>query len=156
MAFFDRFKQHKNGTAPSLPGVIDDSKKNTAKLKGDKSASSASSNASVAKEKTNDSTASLGSDGRFPGVLIKPHVSEKAAVLAERGIYVFDVSLHANKVEIRKAVESLYHVNVIAVRTQRGIGKIVRRGRSWGQQSSWKKALVQLKKGQSIHLVEGV
>lgn len=89
-------------------------------------------------------------------VIMKPHVSEKAAYLADRGVYVFDVPLHANKVEIRKAVEALYKVNVASVRTERGIGKIVRRGRVAGKRSDWKKALVEVKKGQSINLVEGV
>ncbi|OGL73570.1 50S ribosomal protein L23 [Candidatus Uhrbacteria bacterium RIFCSPHIGHO2_12_FULL_60_25] len=87
---------------------------------------------------------------------MKPHVSEKAAYLADRGVYVFDVPLHANKVEIRKAVEALYKVNVTNVRTERGIGKIVRRGRVAGKRSDWKKALVEVQKGQSINLVEGV
>ncbi|HWQ99902.1 MAG TPA: 50S ribosomal protein L23 [Candidatus Methylomirabilis sp.] len=89
-------------------------------------------------------------------IILKPHVSEKAAYLADRGVYVFDVPLDANKVEVRKAIEALYKVSVIKVRTERGIGKVVRRGRITGKRNSWKKALVEVKKGQSINLVEGV
>jgi large subunit ribosomal protein L23 len=92
----------------------------------------------------------------FSGMLLKPHVSEKAAVLADAGIYVFDVPVSANKVEIGKAVEAIYKVKVEKVRTQRGIGKPVSRGRIRGRRNAWKKALVQLKKGQTITLVEGV
>lgn len=94
--------------------------------------------------------------GRYAGILLKPHVSEKASVLADRGVYVFDVPLHANKIEIGKAVEAIYNVDVTDVRTQRGIGKPVRRGRVTGRRNTWKKALVQLKKGQTISIVEGV
>jgi large subunit ribosomal protein L23 len=89
-------------------------------------------------------------------ILKKPHVSEKAAYLADRGIYVFDVPLSANKLAIRKAVETQYKVNVVSVRTQRGIGKAVTRGRIRGRRSAWKKALVELKSGQKLSLTEGV
>lgn len=94
--------------------------------------------------------------GSYARLLVKPHVSEKAAVLADRGIYVFDVPISANKVEIGKAVEAIYKVNVAKVRTQRGIGKAMRRGHIKGRRNAWKKALVELKKGQTITLVEGV
>jgi large subunit ribosomal protein L23 len=88
--------------------------------------------------------------------LVKPHVSEKAAHLAGKGIYVFDIPLTANKLEVRKAVEALYKVNVINVRTIRTFGKPVLRGKIAGRRSSTKKALVELKKGQTLNLVEGV
>lgn len=89
-------------------------------------------------------------------VLVAPRVSEKAATLAGSGTYVFNVPVDANKVEIRKAVELLYKVNVVGVRTVRGIGKVVRRGRAVGRRNRWKKALVTLKAGQKIELYEGV
>lgn len=92
----------------------------------------------------------------FAGLLLKPHVSEKAAHKADQGIYVFDVPVTANKIEVRKAVEAIYGVKVVAVRTQRGIGKIVRRGRTVGRRNAWKKALVELKHGQTLTLIEGV
>lgn len=92
----------------------------------------------------------------FAGLLLKPHVSEKAAVKADKGIYIFDVPVSANKIEVRKAVEAIYGVKVVAVRTQRGIGKIVRRGRTVGRRNAWKKALVELKPGQKLTLIEGV
>lgn len=89
--------------------------------------------------------------------LLRPHVSEKAARAADSGIYIFDVPVTANKVEIAKAVAAQYRVEVAKVRTIRGIGKLVHRaaGRT-GRRNRWKKALVELKKGQTLNLVEGV
>lgn len=85
-------------------------------------------------------------------LLSSPRVSEKVSLLNARGTYVFNVPLATGKVEIRKAVEKQYHVNVTRVHMIRGEGKIIRRGRIAGKRSSWKKALVTLKKGQSIEL----
>jgi large subunit ribosomal protein L23 len=93
--------------------------------------------------------------GNSPRLLLKPHVSEKAASSA-KGVYVFDVPRSANKVEIRKAVEALYNVKVESVRTIRGIGKKLKRGKIQGRRADWKKALVSLKKGQTIDVYEGV
>lgn len=89
-------------------------------------------------------------------LLVAPHVSEKAAVLASKGTYVFDVPCSANKLEVRKAVESLYSVHVSDVRMVRGKGKVVRRGRVAGSRKDWKKALVSLKKGEKLDLYQGV
>lgn len=100
--------------------------------------------------------AGSGLEKRYAFTLVKPHVSEKAARLADRGIYVFDVPLTANKLEVRKAVEAQYKVNVENVRTIRTFGKPVLRGKIAGRRSTQKKALVELKKGQTINLVEGV
>lgn len=96
------------------------------------------------------------SGGRSSFLLVTPRVSEKAAKLASKGTYVFMVPLSANKVEVRKAVEALYKVQVTAVRTVRGVGKRTVRGRIAGQRMNWKKALVTLKSGQKIELHEGV
>ncbi len=94
--------------------------------------------------------------GALSHLLSSPRVSEKAAMLAAKDVYVFNVPINANKVEVGKAVEALYSVNVIQVRTIRGIGKIVRRGRSVGARNRWKKALVTIKAGQKIDLYQGV
>lgn len=88
--------------------------------------------------------------------LISPRVSEKAAILASKGTYVFNVPIDANKIDVRKAVETIYQVKVSDVRTVRGAGKTVRRGRAEGRRNRWKKALVTLVKGQSLNLYEGV
>lgn len=88
--------------------------------------------------------------------LLSPRVSEKAAILASKGVFVFNVPVSANKVEVRKAVEAIYGVNVVSVNTVRGEGKPMNRGRRAGSRNRWKKALVQLKPGQKIDLYEGV
>jgi large subunit ribosomal protein L23 len=93
---------------------------------------------------------------KFAFTLISPRVSEKAAILASKGTYVFNVPVSSNKVEVAKAIETFYKVKVVGVRTIRGMGKLVRRGRTAGIRNRWKKALVTLKAGQKIELYEGV
>lgn len=107
-------------------------------------------------EKTEEAVKISVAGGASPRLLLAPRVSEKAAALASRGVYVFNVPVWANKVEVRKAVEALYKVDVTSVKTARGIGKAVARGRIRGRRQNWKKALVSLKKGQTINLHEGV
>lgn len=58
--------------------------------------------------------------------------------------YSFEVNKKANKVQIRHAVEQLYGVKVVEVRTANRMGKIRRRGKSTGRTRSWKKAVVVL------------
>ncbi len=89
-------------------------------------------------------------------LLVKPRVSEKAARLADKGTYVFEVVMNAEKVSIRKAVESLYGVKVDSVRIIRVSGKPMRRGKRMSYRQDIKKALVTLKKGETISLYEGV
>ena len=89
-------------------------------------------------------------------LLSRPHVSEKAARLSAQNVYVFGVPLTAEKMAIKKAVEALYSVKVVAVRTVRGLGKPVRRGRRPSSRSDWKKALVTLAPGQKLDIYEGV
>lgn len=88
--------------------------------------------------------------------LRRPHVSEKAARLADKGAYVFDVRVDAEKVAIKKAVEALYGVKVVGVRTIRHAGKPVRRGRKLSSRNAWKKALVTIAPGQKIEIYSGV
>ena len=84
-------------------------------------------------------------------------ISEKGSRLLETAnTYVFEVSPGSNKVEIKKAVESIFNVNVISVRTMNMYGKSKRLGVFFGRRSQWKKALVKLKEGQSIELFEQV
>ena len=148
-ALFDRFTKKHSGPPPAKPAAekradAETLKKETAAAKSKKK-----------EEKKVESRGTVKA-GVYAHLLKKPHVSEKAAVLAERGIYAFDVPVSANKTEIAKAVEAAYGVHVERVRTQRGIGKVIRRGRIAGRRNAWKKALVQLRKGETIALVEGV
>ena len=68
---------------------------------------------------------------------------------------LFEVASDANKVEIRAAVQKLWNVDVVAVRTSIVRGKEKRMGRFVGKRSNWKKAIVTLKAGDSIKFFEG-
>jgi len=83
-------------------------------------------------------------------VIIRPVVSEKTYVLAEAGKYTFRVHEKAHKTEIRQAIEELFDVNVVDVRTASVKSKPKRRGYTSGRSRQWKKAIVQVKPGQTI------
>lgn len=84
-------------------------------------------------------------------VLLGPHVSEKATVLADtRGQFVFKVAVDATKLEIKKAVESLFGVKVASVNTVNVQGKTKRTARGLGKRNDWKKAYIALQPGQDL------
>ncbi|MBI4042677.1 MAG: 50S ribosomal protein L23 [Deltaproteobacteria bacterium] len=86
-----------------------------------------------------------------------PKLTEKNTELAQKmNQYVFEVDLSANKHEIKRAVESLLKVKVERVRTAVMHGKKKRLGRSVGRRPNWKKAVVQLKEGQTLEPVKGI
>ena len=69
---------------------------------------------------------------------------------------LFEVASDANKVEIRNAVQKLWNVDVVAVRTSIVRGKEKRMGRFVGKRSNWKKAIVTIAAGQTVEFFEGV
>lgn len=89
-------------------------------------------------------------------ILVKPLISEKAAALGGENKYVFLVNTDANKISVKKAIEEVYNVKPIAVNIINMEGKVVRRGRVSGQRKDYKKAIITLKKGDSITVYEGV
>jgi large subunit ribosomal protein L23 len=108
---------------------------------------------------------------RSPEQIIKrPLLTEKGTFLKETGgnpegevdpetvkaQLLFEVAKDANKVEIRHAVEKLWNVDVVSVRTQIVRGKEKRVGRFIGKASNWKKAVVTIAPGQNIEFFEGV
>ena len=88
-------------------------------------------------------------------VLIAPVVSEKSYSLIEDNKYSFRVHPDAHKTEIRQAVEELFHVKVEGVNVIKVQSKPKRRGISQGRRPGWKKAIVQLRTGDSIPIFEG-
>jgi large subunit ribosomal protein L23 len=90
-------------------------------------------------------------------IILRPIVSEKSYGLLDQGVYTFVVAPHANKIEIRQAVESIFGVNVVKVNTLNREGKRKRnRGKAtFGKRADTKRALVTLASGQSIPLFEG-
>jgi large subunit ribosomal protein L23 len=84
-------------------------------------------------------------------VIRAPHVSEKAAVVADlNNQYVFRVALDASKAEVKAAVEKFFKVNVESVSTLRVKGKTKRNRFGFTTKPSWKKAYVTLAQGQEI------
>jgi large subunit ribosomal protein L23 len=89
-------------------------------------------------------------------VIASPLITEKGTLLAEDGNQVlFRVPCDANKTEIRQAVEKLFDVKVVKVRTLNYLGKNRRVGRHMGRRPAWKKAYVTLAEGQRIDFFEG-
>ena len=85
-----------------------------------------------------------------------PVITEKGTLVSELGNQVvFRVHPRASKIEIRHAVETLFKVRVIKVRTSRQLGKMRRVGRYAGRRPSWKKAYVTLAEGNRIDFFEG-
>ncbi|HWC26495.1 MAG TPA: 50S ribosomal protein L23 [Solirubrobacteraceae bacterium] len=89
-------------------------------------------------------------------VVIRPVVSEKSYVLATANKYVFRVHPDAHKTQIRQAVEALFDVAVVDVRTLSVKSKPKRRGAIHGRTRAWKKAIVQLREGDSIPIFQGL
>lgn len=86
-------------------------------------------------------------------VLVRPHVTEKAALLAEKGTFVFIVDAKTNKIEIAKAVKALYNVKPVRVNiVNLPDTKVFVRGKN-GVKSGVRKALVTLAKGDKIELI---
>ncbi len=88
---------------------------------------------------------------RVTDVIRRPLITEKTSILREDGrTIVFHVAPHANKIEIRHAVEQLLGAKVSSIRTSIAHGKIKRQGRYAGRRSDWKKAYVKLRAGQKM------
>jgi large subunit ribosomal protein L23 len=89
-------------------------------------------------------------------VIIRPVVSEKSYVLSAANRYVFRVHPDAHKTHIRQAIEALFDVHVVEVRTMSVKPKPKRRGITRGQTRAWKKAIVQLRDGETIPIFHGL
>ncbi len=87
-------------------------------------------------------------------ILIKPILTEKATSSNDKGKFSFIVDTKANKVQVKKAVEKTYDVNVVSVNTinvlGKSISKFTKTGIVSGRKPSYKKAIVQLKEGEFI------
>lgn len=88
-------------------------------------------------------------------IIKRPLVTEKNSLLAEKGIYVFEVDDKATKLEIKKAVEKFFRVKVKTVNTAMCRGRAKRTKFGVSKPLSWKKALVRLAAGEKIGLFEG-
>ena len=89
-------------------------------------------------------------------VIIRPVVSEKSYVLAAADKYTFRVHPNAHKTQIRQAIEDLFGVHVVDVRTMAVKSKPKRRGFTSGRSREWKKAIVEIRQGDSIPIFQGL
>jgi large subunit ribosomal protein L23 len=90
-------------------------------------------------------------------IIAAPLITEKGTFVNEIGNQVvFQVRPDANKLEIKRAVERLFKVKVVKVRTSNVLGKVRRVGKSFGRRPDWKKAYVTLGEGQRIDFFEQV
>ena len=90
-------------------------------------------------------------------VVKKLLITEKGTVLREKqNQYHFEVSREANKLEVKRAVETIFSVKVANVRTMLVRGKVKRQGRFSGARANWKKAVVTLQPDQKIELFDQI
>ena len=90
-------------------------------------------------------------------VIRRPLVTEKSTVARETAnLVTLAVDPRASKFDVQRAVETLFDVKVVSVRTMRMAPKLRRVGKNAGRKPEWKKALVQLAEGQSIEFFEGM
>ena len=89
-------------------------------------------------------------------VIIRPIVSEKSYALLTANKYTFRVHPDAHKTQIRQAVEEVFGVRVRDVRTMSVKSKPKRRGYTSGRTRSWKKAVVQVRPGDTIPIFQGL
>lgn len=146
MNFFDRFKskfaQRREKSAVKAVSVSD-SHENMKALHHE--------NIPKAQEPTTSPESKKGLCG---DVLMHPLVTEKTAVLAGSGKYVFVVNPHATKIEVKKAVLALYGTMPESVAIVNREGKRVRFGRFLGQRKDWKKAIVTMPEGKTLPIYE--
>jgi large subunit ribosomal protein L23 len=89
-------------------------------------------------------------------IIRRPLITEKSTQQKDAGRqYSFEVDRGANKIEIQSAVERLFKVKVLQVRTSNILGKVKRLGKRFGKRSDWKKAIVTLREGDRIDFFEG-
>ncbi len=93
----------------------------------------------------------------YHAIIRRPIISEKSTMQKEVSNQIsFEVDRKANRIEIKKAIQSLFSVQVDAVRTLQIKGKFKKRGRIIGKRKDWKKAIVTLKPGERIEFFEGI
>ncbi len=91
---------------------------------------------------------------RLMTVLVGPHVSEKASIVAEKNNQIcFKVRRDSTKKEIAQAVEMMFEVKVEKVQVSNVRGKIKRFGQTLGKRADWKKAYVTLAEGHDIEFL---
>jgi large subunit ribosomal protein L23 len=90
-------------------------------------------------------------------IIKRPLITEKTSIQKEQfNKLTFEVDRRANRIEIKKAIETIFNVRVASVKTMQITGKTKQRGRIIGKRRDWKKAIVTLLPGERIDFFEGV
>ena len=90
-------------------------------------------------------------------IIKRPLITEKTSIQKELYNQVtFEVDRRANRIEIKRAIETVFNVRVSDVKTIQVTGKVKQRGRITGKRRDWKKAIVKLMPGERIDFFEGV
>jgi large subunit ribosomal protein L23 len=90
-------------------------------------------------------------------IIKRPLITEKTSIQKEMyNQLTFEVDRRANRIEIKRAIETVFNVRVSGVKTIQVTGKIKQRGRITGKRRDWKKAIVKLMPGERIDFFEGV
>ena len=87
-------------------------------------------------------------------IIKQPLKTERTTLMRQYNRYVFVVDPASNKIEIKRAVENIFNVRVVDVRTMNVLGKKRRMGMKTGKQPDWKKAIVTLKEGEKISILD--
>jgi large subunit ribosomal protein L23 len=116
--------------------------------------------AKSSEDKAEEKIATVKKDSAAPSaayrVLIRPLLTEKGSHLGAENKYLFEVDYNTNKIEVAKAIETVYGVKPTKVNIIKLAGKVMRRGRTTGHRKNWKKAIVTLPKGKTIQIYEGI
>lgn len=148
--FWDKIKfakkPFKEGEQETPDGGVDaKAKKTPAKKSAAKSASVEKTPKTEKKEASRPATA-------FADVLVRPHLSEKAVILADKGTYVFEVRVGVAAPEVKRAIHAIYGVMPVSVRMINIRGRAVRFGRMMGTTRASKKAIVTLPRGKKLDI----
>ncbi|MBI3572750.1 MAG: 50S ribosomal protein L23 [Candidatus Kerfeldbacteria bacterium] len=152
MSFFDRFTSRKGKAEPKKSATVDVAQKKAfanvpsgkedgpAKKTSEKKGTETKSVEKPVKETTHQAYR----------LLLRPVVTEKSTRLAQLSQYVFETAADATKNDIRQAVYHVYGIKPVAVNMVHLPGKIVRYGRTYGRQTTKRKAVVTLPTGKTI------
>lgn len=139
-------------------GILDKFKKDKAPAKKApskaKKADEAKADAAVTAAKATRGPLAREGAGDAYRILLAPVMTEKSSMLQLANQYTFAVANSATKVDVARAIRDLYGVKPTQVRIVNAKGKVVRFGRSIGKEKNVKKAVVTLKKGESISVLE--
>ena len=145
----------------ALPKLFKTKERKAASPEFKKKSETPAKKAAVAKEKVSTPHKAAGASLKNDAVTVEatrvlrhPRVTEKAAMLAERyNQYVFNIIPHATKLQVKEAIERLYHVNVEGVRIINVPSKRARLGRYLGRTNAQRKAIVKIQQGQKIDVL---